>query len=226
MIGVPIHMEWTEKISNWLSEGKDGAELLIDYPWDIQVTGIEGQADKTLITASHPKIPFNVEVVIGKHFANLVINPIIPTDAMEANERMRVYKKLLHLNSDLNLMKAGLVGYDDNPIIQVDLDLVSMEKQEFNDALTLLILGAHNLIKILGLTDEMQEFMANRFLAIVAVKLQSGESEESILDFLVQRGGLDEESAKNLLDQTNTMLEHHAKEELGTPRSEPGPMYG
>ncbi|MFW3145592.1 MAG: DNA-binding protein [Thermoplasmatota archaeon] len=219
-------MEWTEKISKWLTEGKDGAELLIDYPWDIQTSGIEGQPDKTLITASHPKIPFNVEVVVGKHFANLVINPIIPTDAMEATERMRIYKKLLHLNSDLNLMKAGLIGYEDNPIIQVDLDLNSLGKEEFNDALTLLIVGAHNLIKILGLTEEMQEFMANRFLAIVAVKLQSGESEESILDFLVHRGGLDEESAKNLLQQTNSLLEQRAKEEAEGPHSEPGPMYG
>lgn len=220
-------MEWSEKIEKWLVEGEDGADKLLDYPWDIQKKEVEGQEGKLLIIASHPKIPFNVEVVIGKHFANLVINPVIPTDAMDATERMRLYKKLLHLNTELNLMKAGLVGYDDNPVIQVDLDLESLNKHEFNDALTLLIVGANNLINIMGLTQEMQEFMANRFLAIIAAKVQAGESQDDILDFLVNRGGLDKDSASTLLDQTNMILEQQKEStEVPEPSSEPGPMYG
>lgn len=219
-------MVWTEKFSTWLKEGEEDAPNLLDYPWDVEVKEIEGQPDKTLITASHPKIPFHAEIVVGKHFANLVINPIIPTDAMDSTERMRTYKKLLHLNTELNMMKAGLVGHDDNPVIQVDLDLESLNKHEFNDALTLLVVGAHNMIKILGLTAEMEQFMLNRFKVMVAMKLQAGESKESILDFLTQRGGLDKDSANLVVEMTQKELEPPEEEMQEEEKSSPGPMYG
>ncbi|MFO8050453.1 MAG: hypothetical protein R6V01_01985 [Thermoplasmatota archaeon] len=220
-------MDWSEKIAKWLQEGEENAELLLDHPWDIQTKEVESEEPKYLIVATHPKIPFNVEIVIGKHFANLVINPVVPTDAMDATKRMRIYKKLLHLNTELNLMKSGLIGYDDNPVIQVDLDLESLNKQEFNDALTLAIVGANNLIKIMGLKNEIQEFMANRFIAIIATKIQTGESDDEILDFLVNRGGLDKESASTLIEQTNKLIEQQKeKEEDISSRSGPGPMYG
>jgi hypothetical protein len=226
MLGEVIMMEWTEKFKQWLEEGEEGAEKILQYPWDVEVKEIEGDTPKDLIIASHPKIPFNVEVVVGKHFANLVINPIIPTDAMDATERMRIYKKLLHLNTDLNLMKAGLIGYDDNPVIQVDLDLESLNELEFNDALTLVIVGAHNMIKILGLAEEMQEFMLQRFKAIVAQKVEDGENTDSILDFLINRGGLDQGSAQAIVDLTIKEMAHTVEEPKKKDESSPGPMYG
>ncbi|MBN1539097.1 MAG: hypothetical protein JW939_03050 [Candidatus Thermoplasmatota archaeon] len=220
-------MSWIETISDWLKQGSDGADTLLDYPWDIETRPIDDMSERTLISASHPKIPFNVEIVVGKHFANLVINPIIPTDAQEPTERMRIYKKLLHLNTELNLMKAGLVGYDDNPVIQVDLDLESLNKQEFNNALTLLVVGAHNMITILGLTDEMEQFILNRFRAIVAAKLQEGETKDSILDFLINRGGLDRESAKTVVEMTAKELGSSQEDQARHDEdSGPGPMYG
>jgi hypothetical protein len=219
-------MVWTENISDWLKQGEDGADNLLDYPWDIEIKPVEDQSERTLIIASHPKIPFNVEIVVGKHFANLVINPIIPTDAMDATERMRLYKSLLHLNTELNLMKAGLIGYDDKPVIQVDLDLESLNKHEFNDALTLLVVGAHNMIKILGLTEEMEQFMLNRFKVIVAMKVQAGETEENILDFLTNRGGLDKESAKSIVELTMKEMQPAEEEKEEEEKSSPGPMYG
>ncbi|MBN1389941.1 MAG: hypothetical protein JXA22_04795 [Candidatus Thermoplasmatota archaeon] len=220
-------MTWIETISDWLKQGSDGADKLLDYPWDIDVRSLEDNSERTLISASHPKIPFNVEIVVGKHFANLVINPIIPTDAQDPTERMRIYKKLLHLNTELNMMKAGLVGYDDNPVIQVDLDLEYLNKLEFNNALTLLVVGAHNMITILGLTDEMEAFILNRFKAIVATKLSEGNTKESIIDFLVNRGGLDKESAKNVVDMTLREISPKGDgEKIHDEDAGPGPMYG
>lgn len=222
-------MEWTEIISLWLKEGEEGAEMLVDYPWDIEVKPVEGPIEREVVVATHPKIPFNVEVVVSKHFTNLVINPVIPSDALPTEDRMRLYKKLLHLNTDLNLMKAGLVGYDDMPIIQVDLDLESISKKEFNDALTLLIVGAQNLINILGIEDKVQIFMLERFKQFIAMKLSSGETEADILDFLIQRGGLEKDVAKELYDQVTRVLKEEV--EGNTDTTPPavdydGPMYG
>ncbi len=222
-------MEWTVVINTWLKEGKDGTGNLLDYPWDTTVNELEGPMEREIIIASHPKIPFNIEVVVSKHFTNLVINPLIPTDAFPLDEKMRLYKKLLHLNTDLNLMKAGLIGYDDQPVIQVDLDLESISMQEFNDALTLLIVGAQNLINLLGLQEKVKEFMLERFKQFVAVKLSEGETEGDILDFLTCRGGLDAEVAEEIFRQVTVLInENGAKkdEEEIKPKDYKGPMYG
>lgn len=215
--------DWTQMFIDWLKEGKEDSESLLDISWDLEVKKVEG-TENDLIVATHPKIPFNIEVVVTKHYANLVINPIIPTDALDVPERMRVYKKLLHLNTDLNLMKAGLIGYDDNPVIQVDLDLHSLSKQEFNDALTLLVVGAHNLVKILDLTKEMEEFMVNKYKTIVAEKLASGETKEQILEFLTDRAGLQPADAKTFLDQMIALLEKNGKADKDAGPN-PGNMY-
>jgi hypothetical protein len=223
-----IHMRWTEVISLWLKEGEDGAENLLDYPWDIEIKPVEGPMEREVVIATHPKIPFNVEVVVSKHFTNLVINPLIPTDALPAEERMRLYKKLLHLNTDLNLMKAGLVGYDDKAVIQADLDLESISKHEFNDALTLLIVGAQNLINILGLQEKVQVFMVERFRQFIAMKLASGEDEDDILDFLTNRGGLEPDVARELYDQVTKAVngDEEVDGEQPQAREYEGPMYG
>ena len=222
-------MEWTEVIVTWLKNGEDGAENLLDYPWDTSVNELEGPMEREVIIASHPKIPFNIEVVVSKHFANLLINPLIPTDAFPLEEKMRLYKKLLHLNTDLNMMKAGLIGYDDQPVIQVDLDLESVSKQEFNDALTLLIVGAQNLINLLGLQEKVQEFMLERFKQFVAVKLADGEDKEEIIDFLTCRGGLDADIAKDIFEQVTALIDKDnasEKAEEIKPKDYKGPMYG
>jgi hypothetical protein len=221
-----IIMQWTEIISTWLKEGEDGADKLLDYPWDIEIKPVEGPIEREVVIATHPKIPFNVEVVVSKHFTNLVINPLIPTDALPAEDRMRLYKKLLHLNTDINLMKAGLVGYDDQPIIQADLDLESISKHEFNDALTLLIVGAQNLINILGLQEKVQNFMVERFRQFVALKLESGETEDDILDFLINRGGLEKDVAKELYKQVTKVVNGVEKVEEEESKEYDGPMYG
>lgn len=223
-------MQWTEVISTWLKEGHDDAKNLLDYPWDVVVNKLEGGIEREVIVASHPKIPFNIEVVVSKHFTNLVINPLVPTDAIDAEERMRLYKKLLHLNTDLNLMKSGLVGYDDQPVIQVDLDLGAMSKQEFNDALTLLIVGAQNLIMLLGLQEKVQEFMLQRFKQMVALKLAEGEEESDILDFLTTRGGLEEDMAKEIFNHVMELVkangDNAGEEEPEKGAAYDGPMYG
>jgi hypothetical protein len=222
-----IVMEWTEVISTWLREGSENAENLLDYPWDIEIKEVEGSLERELVIATHPKFPFNIEVMISRHFTNLVINPVIPTDALPAEDRMRIYKKLLHLNTDLNLMKAGLVGYDDQPVIQADLDLKSISKHEFNDALTLLMVGAQNLVNILGLQEKVQEFMVERFKQFVALKMASGETEEKILDFLTTRGGLDGITAKAIFDQVTHMISGSDEPGEETESKDyDGPMFG
>ena len=44
--------EWTEMFSNWLKEGKEDSESLLDIPWDLEIKKVEGP--KAAETASPP----------------------------------------------------------------------------------------------------------------------------------------------------------------------------
>ncbi len=215
-------MKWTEQFTKWFEAGKEESETLLDIPWDTDVKVQDEEHE--LIIATHPKIPFNIEVYVTKHFASLYIDPGIPTDAMDLAERMRIYKKLLHINTDLNLMKAGLVGNEDRVVIAVDLDLASLNKKEFNDALTSLIIGGERMVETMGLTKELSEYMMERHAQMVITKLQEGESKEEVMDFLVHRVGLETEYAEEFMNRVAEIMQQAEDSQPGS--SSPGPMYG
>jgi len=194
-------MEWTEKFTKWLSIGKEDADKLLDMPWDITVK--EGLKED-IITATHPKIPLPLKIYVSKYFANLYMDPGVPTDAMTVEERMRAYKKLLYMNADLNLMKTSLVGEEQRVVLMVDLDLVCLNKNEFNDALAALSLGVRRVIDSFDLEAELSRQMFDRAVEMVCEKVKEQESKEDIVDFLIHRVGMNEEYAddfiKNIID--------------------------
>ncbi len=190
-------MEWAEKFADWFRRGKEESETLLGIPWDVET---EQEGEQKVIIASHPKIPFNIVVYVSEDFANLYIDAGISTDVMDATERMRIYKKLLHINTDLNLMKAGLVSDEDRVVAAVDLDLASLNREEFNDALTLLITGATRIVEELDLGEELAQSMLEKQVEMIVARLQSGESREDILNFLIHRVGLERENAEEFLD--------------------------
>jgi len=169
---------------------------MLGIPWEVQV---RRNGERDLITATHPKVPFNVEVYVGRHYANLLINPGITTSSMEPSRRFRVYRKFLHINTGLNLMKMGLAGSDDSVVITVDLDLASLGKEEFNDALTALVMGAMRMIEVMELDEELARYIVERQMGMVRTRLERGESRTSVLEFLVHRVGLEKEIAEELL---------------------------
>jgi len=194
-------MEWTDKFIKWLKKGKEDAERLLDIPWDISVK--QGPKEN-VITATHPKIPLPLKIYVSKYFANLYMDPGVPTDTMSVEERMRAYKKLLYMNADLNLMKTSLVGVEQRVVLMVDLDLVCLNRSEFNDALAALSLGVRRVIDAFGLEEELSIQMFDRAVEMVCEKIKSKESKADIVDFLVARVGMNEEYTeefmKNVMD--------------------------
>lgn len=205
-------MTWAEKFVKWFKEGKEDSETILGIPWDVEMEKFE---ENDVIVASHPKIPYKIGVFVTSEFANLHIDPGITTDAMDLADRMRIYKKLLHINTDLNLLKTGLMGDEDSVVITVDLDLVSVNKQEFNDALTLLIMGATKLIEVLDIADEVTEAMMERNAAYIIDKLEKGETKEMIMLFLTKRVGLETEYAENFVEKIIELYEEDQKQANG-----------
>ena len=204
-------MDWTEKFSGWLKGGKEEADKVLDFPWDIEVT--EGE-EEDVLTATHPKIPFPMVIHITKQYANLFMDTGVPTDTIDVEDRMRIYKKLLYINMNLNLMKTGLVGEEQRVVLVVDLDLASLNKKEFNDAVTALTFGSQHVIDALGLTNELSNLMLDRTAKMVSDKVGDGQSKDDILQFLIHRVGMDKEYAEEFMKKVLTALgEAEDKEE-------------
>lgn len=217
---------WVEKIEQWMKEGKEDSKTMLGVPWD---TEVHKEEDQDVILCTHPKFPYRIGIYIATQFVSLHIDPAILTDALDVAERMRIYKKLLHINTEFNQMKTGLLGNEDQIIISVDLNLSALSKTEFNDALTFLVMGAARLIEKLGLTEDLSTAMMERNAALIAEKLNRGETKEEILEFLINRVGLNKEYAHQLVEKVVAMMEgKEKKEEEESPAIKPAPdrMYG
>ena len=205
-------MEWTEKFTRWLKKGKEEATTVLDMPWDIEV---KVEEDKDLITATHPKIPFPIVIHVTKEFANIYMDTGVPTDTIEVEVRMRTYKKLLYMNTNLNLMKTGLIGEEQRVVLIVDLALTSLNKTEFNEAITAISFGAHHVIEALGLTHELSNALLERTAIMVSDKVKGGESKEDILKFLMQRVGMEKEYAAEFMKKILRTIKE--TEKVGEP---------
>ena len=182
---------------------------MLDIPWD--VVRSEEEDEHEVITATHPKIPIPIGIHVTKQFAHITMETGVPTDAMTVEDRMRLYKKLLHMNTNLVLMKTGLVGEEHKVVISVDLDLASLNKSEFNDALTALIFGAPGVIDALGFTDELSEMMITKVAEMVAEKIMGGEDEKAIMEFLIHRVGMEGIAAKEFMKSVLESIGKHEK---------------
>ncbi|AJC71777.1 DNA-binding protein [Thermococcus guaymasensis DSM 11113] len=185
----------TEAILEWLRTGRDEAEDIVDLPWEIKKVG-ENQ-----YIAEHPKIPFLLNVIFANGFIRLAVPSGIETIAMRLEERLKTYHTLLVLNERMNLLKFTLSGMNDEIILRVDLDEKSLGKEEFNDALTALLVGMNVLMDSLGLTEEFQEAIFERLSMMIIERLQKGMSEAEIMDFLIKKVGMTKEEAKALLKE-------------------------
>ncbi|MCD6383528.1 MAG: DNA-binding protein [Thermoplasmata archaeon] len=195
---------WAEKIKKWLEEGRDSSKELVGLPWEVKE---ERMGDMNLIVAQHPKVPFPIYVKVGGGFSSLFIDLGIETDAMDVKERMKIYKKLLKVNGQLNLFKVALGGDEENVIAMVDLDLTSLSREEFNDALTALLIGSYSVISSLGLSEEFQKSLMERLKGMVLERMKRGESMKEIEDFLVKKVGMERNEAEEILEEIGKMVD-------------------
>lgn len=183
------------QVLEWLKAGRDDAEDIVDLPWKVEKAG-EGH-----YVAEHPKIPFILNVVFADGFIRLAVPSGVETIAMRLEDRVKTYHTLLVLNERMNMLKFTLSGMNDEITLRVDLDEKSLGKEEFNDALTALLVGMNVLMDALGLTEEFQEAIFERLSMMIIERLQKGASEREIIDFLTKKVGMSENEARALLNE-------------------------
>ncbi len=202
--------DWVKKIHSWLEIGKDTSRELVGLPWEVKE---ERMGETTIIVAQHPKVAFPIYIKIGGGFISLFIDLGIETDAMDVKDRMKIYKALLKINGQLNLFKVALGGEEENVISMVDLNMTSLSKEEFNDALTALLIGSHTVISALGYSEEFQKALMQRLLGMISERLSRGDSIEDVKNFLVNKVGMGEEEADELLKDIKETIEKKEGEE-------------
>lgn len=182
-------------VLEWLREGTDTAEDIVDLPWTLK------ELQPGAYVAEHPRMPFSVLVTFSDEFVHLLVPLGLETFSMSKDDKLKVYHALLRLNDQVNLMKFTLAGMDDEVYLRVDLDKKTLGKEEFNDALTSLLIGLLSAISALGLEQAFQQEVFDRIVAMVLERLQKGATREELMRFLTVKVGMPEKDAKDLLDQ-------------------------
>jgi len=213
-------MKWTKQFVKWFSEGDEEADLFLDIPWDTQV---DKGKDRDIIVVSHPRIPFEIVVHVDKYFASLYMDMNVPTDAMSLEDRMRIYKKLLILNMRFKMMKTGLAEEVHKITLSADLDLGCLNRTEFSNALENLILASQHLVEKLDLEEEVGMVILERAAAVAYKKLEAGESEKEILDFLTYRVGI--EAADNFLEKLIKIISDDEEDNMPKIKEAPSELY-
>ncbi|WP_297500174.1 DNA-binding protein [Thermococcus sp.] len=183
------------QVLGWLRAGRDDAEDIVDLPWDVR------ELENGLYLASHPKMPFDLLVSFDDTFVHLAVPLGLETYPLNNEDKVKVYHTLLRLNGGINLMKFSLEGMNDEVYLLADLDLKSLSKDEFNDALTALLFGLLTAVSTLGLEEEFKQSLMERVVAMVYERIRQGKKREELLDFLVSRVGMEKKDAEALLNE-------------------------
>ncbi len=193
-----------KKILQWLVEKKDKSNKIIDEKWNIK-------EEDGIITAQLGNTDIKIKILFKPGFVILTLSTGLETAALEADTRLDLYRKLLLLNYRLQLARITLSGLGDEITIRTDLDLSSLGKEEFNDALTSLLLGVHLLMKEVfeeeeegdeGEEDEEAEVQKDTgdIMDIIAKTILEGGSKENLVNLLVKKTSLTREEAKKFVD--------------------------
>ncbi len=198
--------EWRKKIKKWLEEGLESSDFFTNIDWEVT------EKENNQILLGHSDIPYNISMILEDSFLSLTVFSGIETAVDGPEDRLKVYRKMLIANDELKLVKLVLGGRNDELVIRTDLDLATLGKEEFYDALLSVIIGAERLKKILGLEDGEESEELTK--ALVSLLKEMGK--DSVIEMLVTKGGMNKEEAATLVE---SIIEEYGLEP-------PASMYG
>ncbi len=181
-------------VLQWLTSGEEGAADIVDLPWSVE------EIDMGVYMAEHPSVPMKLMVKFTEGFVHLIVPTTIYTGAMTEEEKLAIYQALLELNEVIYMMKFTIAGPEGQIRLRIDLDKETLGKEEFNDALTTLVIGVFAGVSALGIEKEFLDKIMARIVEMLVDRIEKGASDEELTEFLKERVGMDEISAKVLLD--------------------------
>lgn len=183
-----------EEILSWLSGKDETSGNLIDVPWDIR-------KHENFTVLESDKVPFSIFLVFDGGVMRIFLRTGIETAVMESEGRLGIYRVLLILNRQLDLVKFMLDGIHEEVISRVDLELDALSKAELNEGLNMLLSSLYLMVKSLKLEEQFQMRITERMIMMVQDMIKSGKSKEDISKYLVEKIGLSKNESDNLLNQ-------------------------
>ncbi|MEM0160139.1 MAG: DNA-binding protein [Thermoplasmata archaeon] len=186
--------DWKEEITQWLTSGSDKSEDPIDLIWNVR------EENGTLI-ADHPKVPFSLYISIDTHFVRMSVFTGLNTALLDPVQRLDISRKLLFLNDRIDLVKYVIRGLNEEIVLRSELDLIAIAKKEFDDVLTGLITALFLMIKEFKLEEQFNKELSERVILMIKERMEKGATKQDLLDFLVNKVGMDSNSADKLLNE-------------------------
>ncbi len=183
-----------EEVLSWLGGKDETSGNLVDIPWEIK-------RYNSHLVLENEKIPFSIFLKFDGGVMRVFLKTGIETAVMENNDRLSIYRVLLILNRQIDLVKFMIEGIHEEVITRVDLELDSLSKAELNEGLNLLLSSIYLMVKTLNLEEQFQTRITERMLLMVQDMIRSGSTKEDIEKFLMEKIGLSKSESDSILSQ-------------------------
>ncbi len=185
-----------DDVLTWLSAGTDNASSLIDLKWNIKKMG-------GYTVLENNKIPFDILLYADeqkKNF-NLIVRTGIETATIENQPRLTIYRTLLILNEEIEMVKFMLDGINEEVIAREDFDLSVLTKDILNTGLNTILASFYLMVKALNMEDEFNSSIVERTAMMIKEMANAGKTKDEIKDYLVSSLGLNENDANKLISE-------------------------
>ncbi len=182
------------QVIQWLAGGDETSTNLVDIPWKVR------DLDKFLVLESD-KVPFSLFLSFEEKTVKIFFRTGIETAVLENQPRLAIYRTLLLLNRQIDLVKFMLDGMNEEVVSRVDLELEGLTKAELNEGLNTLLSSIYLMIRALKLEEQFQAEVTQRMVMMVQDMINQGKSRDDIENYLVAKVGLNKEDAEILLNK-------------------------
>ena len=200
----------TDLIEEWLKKGDDNAKKIIDLPWN--VTRSEDENGINLF-ASYPRFPFTLLFRIDNYNTVIALDMKFPTDSLDVQERLDIYRKLLLLNGEIPYSKFSLVGDDLNVVIVSEIETPEVDHDMLGDRIEAILNSAYKMAQVLDLQEELQQIMLENIVATVKEKIEKGAQKEEIMEYLITKLKISPDVAQKIVDEVEKQLQQPQKSE-------------
>lgn len=183
-----------KQVVQWFSDGDEDAKTLVGLPWKLKW-------DQWHLVLENEKIPFAFLVGFHEEALHITVRTGIETATMENQQRLSIYRVLLILNQRIDLAKFMIFGINEEVIARVDLSTEGLEKNQFNQALNILLSSLYLMVQALHLEDEFNQQVINRMVLMIQDLISQGKSRTEILEFMTKNLGLNPQDAEKVLNE-------------------------
>ncbi|MCL4334488.1 MAG: hypothetical protein M1402_00085 [Candidatus Thermoplasmatota archaeon] len=182
-----------ESVLQWLQTPGNGKRL-IDLEWSVKKAG-------NLYIIQNEKVPFTILLTFGDRTLNLIVDTGVETAILENQKRLTIYRSLLILNRQVELVKFMLDGMNENVFARVDMEIAGMTRDVLDEALNVLLSALYIMVKALNLEDQFNQMVVDRMVDTINTMTSEGKSRDDIVKYLVEHVGFPQKDAERVVDE-------------------------